>query len=104
MFTLTWKKPRIELTQITERTILESECGSYFVTGAVSLLGGEDAYSDRYIAEQRVDGKCVWFSRHRTELAAKKSADKRARMVKRGLPKTRKRRTRTDLIIKRKKT
>lgn len=99
-----FKKPIIKLTDWSERTILESVCGNYFVTCTVNLLGGEDAYSDRYIAEHRVDGKCLWFSRHRKESAAIKAAEKRARLVKRGLKKSRQRRTRTDLVIKRKKT
>ena len=88
------------MTEITERTIIESECGRYRVTGSVYLLG---EYSDRYIAEQRGDNGILWFSRHRTERAAIKAAEKRERAVKRGLKKTRKRRTRTDLTIRRKR-
>lgn len=102
--TIEWLLPTVELTEITERTILESTCGKYFVTCSVYLNGGMDAYSDRYIAEHREDNKCLWFSRHRTERAAIKAAEKRSRAVERGLPKSRKRRTRKDLVIKRKKT
>lgn len=101
---LTWKDPEIHLTEHTERTILNSECGEYRVTCSVYLDGGENAYSDRCIAEHRVDGRVQWFSRHRKEKAAIAAANKRFRAVKRGLPKRRQRRTRTDLVIKRKKT
>ena len=96
-----WKKPRIELTEITERTIIESECGRFLVTCCVYLTGPE-GYSDRYIAEHREDGKVLWFARHRTQSAAIKNAEKRERAYKRGLKKSRVRRTRTDLKIKRK--
>lgn len=98
-----FKPPKIILTDISERTIHESECGFYFVTCSVSLLAGEEGYSDRYIAEHREDGKVLWFSKHRTNRAAVKNLEKRARAVARGLKKTRKRHTRTDLVIKRKK-
>lgn len=98
-----FKEPYFQLTDLTERTIKASECGKYFVTCCVYLTGLE-GYSDRYIAEHRDEGKVLWFSRHRTERAAVKAVEKRARAVKRGLPKTRKRRTRKDLVIKRKKS
>lgn len=100
---MNWKEPYYKLTDITERTIHESECGKYFVTLCVYLSGGLESYSDRYIAEHREDGKVLWFKRHRTEKAAKLAAEKRSRAVKRGLTKTRKRHTRTDLTIKRKR-
>lgn len=99
-----WNEPYFKLTDFTERTIQESQCGRYFITCCVYLTGLE-GYSDRYIAEHRdYDGKVLWFSRHRKYSAALKAVEKRARAVKRGLPKTRKRRTRSDLTIKRKKS
>lgn len=98
-----WKKDRYDETRCSYRTITESLCGRYYVTGITSKLGGTQAYSDRYIAEHREEGFCLWFSRHRTERAAFAAAEKRARAVARGLKKKRVARTRRDIEIKRKK-
>lgn len=97
-----WLADRYNENDCCYRTITESVCGTFFVTACVSKLGEMNAYSDRYIAEQRVDGNCIWFSRHRTESAAFKEVMKRTRTYKR-LKASRKRITRTDLTIKRKK-
>lgn len=98
-----WKEDRYDETECSWRTVTESVCGAYYVTGCVSKLGKTDQYSDRYIAEHRVEGNCVWFSRHRTERAAFKAVEKRKRAVKRGLKKPRVARTKREMIIKRKK-
>ena len=99
-----WKDDRYDETDCCWRTITESVCGAYYVTGCVSKLGEADAYSDRYIAEHRVEGRCVWFSRHRTESAAFKAVAKRVRAVKRGLKKSRVARTKSEMKIVRKKS
>ena len=98
-----WKADRYDESQCSWRTITESVCGAYYVTGCVNKLGGSDPYSDRYIAEHRVEGRCMWFSRHRTERAAFKAIEKRVRAVKRGLKKPRVARTKREMRITRKK-
>lgn len=99
-----WKEDRYDENDCCWRTITESVCGAYYVTGSVSKLGEVNAYSDRYIAEHRVEGQCCWFSRHRTERAAFAAVAKRVRAVKRGLKKARVSRTKRDMIlVKRKK-
>lgn len=99
-----WKEDKYDETLCSWRTVTESVCGAYYVTGCVSKLGSSDAYSDRYIAEHRIEGQCCWFSRHRTESAAFKAVEKRVRAVRRGLKKPRVARTKSEMKIIRKKT
>lgn len=82
-------------TELSYTTVVLSKCGNYRVTCNVSKF----ELSDRYIGEQREDGKAIWMCRNRTEAACRKAVEKRAREVKRGLKKSRVARTKKEIQI-----
>jgi hypothetical protein len=93
-----WQSPDKDVqseTELSYTTVVLSKCGNYRVTCNVSKY----QLSDRFIGEQRENGKAVWMCRNRTEPACRKAVEKRAREVKRGIKKARIARTKKEIQI-----